>query len=51
MIVIVSLIAGVVGFVGGIANAIYWKRHPEGTSMACLDENAGRAFTTGRNYW
>ena len=28
--VVVCLIAGVVSFVGGFANAIYWKRHPRG---------------------
>ena len=44
MIVIVSLIAGVVG---GIANAIYWKRHPRGYIYGLL----GRKHRPRVSYW
>ena len=44
---VVYLIVGVVSFVGGIANAIYWKRHPRGYVYGLL----GRKRRPRIYYW
>ena len=45
-LVVVSLIVGIAGFVGGIANAIYWKRHPSGYVYGLLGRKR-----RGRTFW